>query len=143
MKHNKARIMPVIWRSSFVLASFTFAQNCLAQQVFKCVEKGKPDSYQSHPCASGQAAKAWDASPVAEPSNAELWRLYRMRQQLDRRYAADRQARASSYFVPGSSSSNACESAKRSRAAVYEAAGHHRSFALSSAYDNAVHDACK
>lgn len=141
MKLNRARIVPVIWHSSFVLLSFTIADFASAQQVFKCVN-GKEVSYQSAPCP-GVAAKSWDAAPVAEPSNAEQWRLYRLKQQLDRRYSADRAARASSYSIPSGSSNYACESAKRSRAAAYEAAGTRRNFALSSAHDNAVQDACK
>lgn len=118
-----------------------FSGGLSAQQVFKCVS-GKQVSYQSQPCP-GVAAKAWDAAPVAEPSNAELWRLYRNRQQLDRQYSADRAAGASSYSIPAQSSNYACESARRSRAAAYEAAGTRRNFALSSAHDNAVQQACK
>ncbi|WP_234352525.1 DUF4124 domain-containing protein [Xanthomonas citri] len=112
-----------------------------AQQVHKCRERGQV-VYQSAPCASGKAEKSWDATPVAEPSNTELWRRYRIQKQLDRRYAADRSASSAAY-MSSSQSSNACESAKRGRAAVYEAAGVHRDFALSSQWDNAVADACK
>lgn len=130
-----------MYRCIFFLMLTAVSGTVSAQQVYKCVD-GKEVSYQSDPCP-GQAAKAWDAAPVAGPSNAEQWRLYRMKQELGRRYASDRAARESGYSIPGPSSSNACESAKRSRAAVYEAAGTKRTFALSSAYDNAVHDACK
>ncbi|WDN29486.1 DUF4124 domain-containing protein [Xanthomonas oryzae] len=141
MESNKARIMPFIKCSSLVLIMFIFSPNADAQQVHKCRERGQV-VYQSAPCAAGPAEKVWAATPVAEPTNAELWRRYRIQKQLDRRYAADR-ASASAAYVSGSSSGSACESAKRSRATVYEAAGVHRDFALSSQWDNAVQDACK
>ena len=146
MECNKARIMPVIWRSSLVLLPFMLPQNAIAQQVYKCVS-GNQVSYQSAPCASGKAAKAWDAAPVAEPTNAELWRRYRIQQQLDRRYAADRAAAArrsySSGVIQSDPQSLGCTAAKASRSAAYNAAGLKRTFALSRAMDDAVYDACK
>nr|WP_235499790.1 DUF4124 domain-containing protein [Stenotrophomonas acidaminiphila] len=159
MKYNKARIMPFIWHSVIVLTSFTLVQNCLAQQVFKCVEKGKPDSYQSHPCANGPAVKAWDAVPDQDNPYLRA-RLAQMQREVDARRAADA-ARgpymagirgggvgasipaAPSRSISRNSSSYACESARRQRDAVYNAAGHRRSFALSRAADNAVYDACR
>jgi len=141
------------------LVSFTVAQNCLAQQVFKCVEKGKPDSYQSHPCANGPAVKAWDAVPDQDNPYLRA-RLAQLQREVDARRAADAArgpymagirggGRGVGAFVPARSgsisttSSYGCESAKRSRDAVYNAAGHRRSFAVSRAMDNAVYDACK
>ncbi|MBV6810323.1 DUF4124 domain-containing protein [Xanthomonas campestris pv. pennamericanum] len=112
-----------------------------AQYVYKCRQRGQV-VYQSEPCVAVTPEKVWEAAPVPERSNAEQWRLYRIRKQLDRRYAADRAAGSAAY-VPSSQSGNACESAKRGRAAVYEAVGVHRDFALSSQWDNAVADACK
>ena len=113
-----------------------------AQQAFKCVNC-KDVSYQSDPCP-GAAVKSWDAAPVSEPSNAEQWRIYRMRRQLDQRYANDRGAAASASGGMGSPNrSNACESARRGRAAAYEVAGVKRDFAMSSYWDNLVHNACK
>ncbi|APO93991.1 DUF4124 domain-containing protein [Xanthomonas vesicatoria] len=126
---------------NFLFVLVAFAMPVQAQQVHKCREHGQV-VYQSAPCTAGIPEKVWEAAPVPEQSNAEQWRLYRIRKQLDRRYAADRSA-ASAAYVPSSQSGNACESAKRGRAAVYEAAGVHRDFALSSQWDNAVHDACK
>ncbi|WP_312346732.1 DUF4124 domain-containing protein [Stenotrophomonas acidaminiphila] len=159
MKCNKAIIAPAIWRPWFVLASFAIAQNCIAQQVFKCVEKGKPDSYQSHPCANAPAVKAWDAVPDRENPYLRA-RLAQMQREVDARRVADA-ARgpymagirgggfgaaipaAPSRSVSRNSSSYACESARRQRDAVYSGAGHRRSFAVSRAMDNAVYDACK
>ncbi|MFA1721315.1 DUF4124 domain-containing protein [Xanthomonas campestris] len=111
-----------------------------AQQVHKCRERGQV-VYQSAPCASGQAEKAWDATPVPEPSNAEKWRLYRIDRQLKARN------RSSGYSggatVPDTANGSVCQRAKAGRAAAYEVAGVHRDFALSSYWDNIVQDACK
>ncbi|KLC11369.1 DUF4124 domain-containing protein [Xanthomonas perforans] len=124
-----------------ILLALAIAAPCHAQQVHKCRERGQV-VYQSAPCASGQAEKVWDAAPAPEQSNAEQWRLYRIRKQLDSRYAADRSASAAAY-VSGPQSSNACESAKAQRKQVYDAAGLHRSYEISSYWDNVVQNACK
>lgn len=112
-----------------------------AQQVHKCRERGQV-VYQSAPCASGQAEKAWDATPVPEQSNAEKWRLYRIDRQLKSRNASSG-GYAGGATVSDSANGSACQTAKASRAAAYEAAGVHRDFALSSYWDNVVHNACK
>ncbi|ASK96787.1 DUF4124 domain-containing protein [Xanthomonas campestris pv. merremiae] len=124
-----------------ILLALAIAAPCYAQQVHKCRERGQV-VYQSAPCTSGQAEKAWDAAPVPEQSNAEQWRLYRIRKQLDSRYAADRAASSAAY-VSSSQSSNACESARAQRKQVYDAAGLRRSYEVSSYWDNAVQAACK
>lgn len=51
---NKARIVPFICRSLFVLFSFTFACPALAQHVNKCVNWQGKATYQSQPCPQGQ-----------------------------------------------------------------------------------------
>lgn len=124
-----------------VLVLAAFAIPVQAQYVYKCRQRGQV-VYQSEPCVAVTPEKVWEAAPVPEQSNSEQWRLYRIRKQLDRRYAADRSADSAAY-VSSSQSGNSCESAKRARAAVYEATGVHRDFVLSSQWDNAVHDACK
>ncbi|WP_407469548.1 DUF4124 domain-containing protein [Xanthomonas campestris pv. raphani] len=124
-----------------MLLLFAIAAPLQAQQVHKCREHGQV-VYQSEPCASGRAEKAWDASPAPEQSNAEQWRLYRIRKQLESRYAADRASSAAAY-VSTSQSSNACEVAKAQRKQVYDAAGLRRSYEVSSYWDNAVQAACK
>ncbi|MEA9655859.1 DUF4124 domain-containing protein [Xanthomonas campestris pv. raphani] len=112
-----------------------------AQQVHKCRERGQV-VYQSAPCASGQAEKAWDAAPVPEQSNAEKWRLYRIDRQLKARNSTAG-GYAGGATVADKANGSACQRAKAGRAAAYEAAGVHRDFALSSYWDNVVHDACK
>ncbi|MCC4614189.1 DUF4124 domain-containing protein [Xanthomonas campestris pv. esculenti] len=121
--------------------ALAIAMPAYAQQVHKCRERGQV-VYQSAPCASGQSEKAWDATPVPEQSNAEKWRLYRIDRQLKARNAGvGGYARGAS--VADRSNNSACQQAKASRAAAYEVAGVHRDFALSSYWDNVVHDACK
>ncbi|MBB4133165.1 DUF4124 domain-containing protein [Xanthomonas sp. 3075] len=124
-----------------VVLAMAIVMPAQAQQVHKCRERGQV-VYQSAPCASGQAEKAWDATPVPEQSNAEKWRLYRIDRQLKSRNAG-----AGSYAggatVSDSANGSACQSARASRAAAYEAAGVHRDFALSSYWDNVVQNACK
>ncbi|WP_227479835.1 DUF4124 domain-containing protein [Xanthomonas vasicola] len=65
-----------------ILLALAIAVPSHAQQVHKCRERGQV-VYQSAPCASGQAEKSWDAAPAPEQSNAEQWRLYGIRKQLE------------------------------------------------------------
>lgn len=99
----------------FLVVLVAVAAPAHAQQVYKCVS-GKSTTYQSAPCASGSAVKSWDAVPVPEPSNAELWRRYRLQQELDQRYVAQH-AGGGGYgaSVSDSQSGSACDVAKRQR----------------------------
>ncbi|MCC4603693.1 DUF4124 domain-containing protein [Xanthomonas campestris] len=113
-----------------------------AQQVHKCRERGQV-VYQSAPCPSGVAQRVWQAQP--DPVNPALERrLAATAAQLRSRNARPVQS-ASGAYVHASSSKDrhACDVVKAQRHAAYEAAGVHRSFALSSYWDNAVQDACK
>ncbi|PPU06819.1 DUF4124 domain-containing protein [Xanthomonas arboricola pv. corylina] len=124
-----------------ILLALAISVPVQAQQVHKCRERGQV-VYQSAPCTSGQAEKAWDATPVPEQSNAEKWRLYRIDRQLKARNASSG-GYAGGATVADSANGSACQSAKAGRAAAYEAAGVHRDFAMSSYWDNMVHNACK
>ncbi|QWP75386.1 DUF4124 domain-containing protein [Lysobacter sp. K5869] len=53
-------------------ALLSLACSAQAQMVYKCVGKGGALSYQSDPCESGVAAKAWAATPEPPPSAAQL-----------------------------------------------------------------------
>lgn len=152
MEINKARIVPFILGSVFVLLSFTLSRACFAQQVYKCAEPGKPISYQSHPCAAVEPSKTWDASPMREDPYLPA-RLAQMEREVAARRAARGPYVASiggggggrggrGVSIPAASSA-ACAAAKRHRDAVYNAAGHRRTFALSRSYDDAVYNACK
>jgi hypothetical protein len=120
------------------------------QQVYKCVVPGKPVSYQSQPCP-GQAVRAWDAVPDADNPYlrarlADMDREVRQRRAAQRPYTASTGGgRAIGASIPSRtvSSSGACESARAQRDAVYRAAGHRRSFAVSRTMDDAVYNACK
>ncbi len=115
-----------------------FIEAALAQQVFKCsVDSGV--SYQSLPC-DGATLRSWDATPRAIDSATQA-RIESSRstsppkRQSRGRYRSSRSARTVT-VTP-------CERAKRGRADAYTKAGLHRDFALSSRWDNRVHDACR
>ncbi|CEE37008.1 DUF4124 domain-containing protein [Xanthomonas citri pv. citri] len=122
-----------------VFLMLAIAAPAYAQQVHKCRERGQV-VYQSAPCASGISEKAWDATPEAEPTIADKVRLLRIDRELKARNAP------SVGYATGATvttSTSACESAKAQRKAAYDAAGLHRSFAMSSHWDNIVQAACK
>ncbi|MEA9838964.1 DUF4124 domain-containing protein [Xanthomonas campestris] len=112
-----------------------------AQYVYKCRQRGQV-VYQSEPCVAISPEKVWDATPVPEQSNAEKWRLYRIDRQLKARNSSSG-GYAGGASVSDSANGSTCQSARASRSAAYEAAGVHRDFALSSYWDNVVHNACK
>lgn len=137
--------MPRIFFSFLLIL---MAHQASAQHVYKCVD-GKSVSYQSDPCTNGDAAKSWAAVPEAENPYLKA-RLDRMQREVDARraagsgsYNASPRSRDASGASITTSSNYACESAKRQRAAAYEAAGTKRTFELSRRMDNLVHDACK
>ncbi|MCE4517780.1 DUF4124 domain-containing protein [Xanthomonas hortorum] len=142
MKRYKARIVPFILCSFYVLVMFIPRYEAYAQQVYKCRERGQV-VYQSSPCSSGSAERVWQAPP--DPVNPALQRrLAATAAQLRARNARLAQSASGAYVETSSSNERyGCEAAKAQRHAVYEAAGVHRSFALSSYWDNVVQDACK
>lgn len=117
-----------------------------AQQVHKCVD-GDNTVYQSEPCATGQAAKTWDAPP--DRANPERQaRLAAIQDEL----AARKRAKAIQKAVPRGSQGAAislyrdparCEAARVRRAAAFEAAGMRRTYELTRRMDDLVFDACK
>lgn len=139
-----------MYRGIFAFSLLVLSDAAFAQQVFKCVVPGKPVSYQSDPCP-GQAEKAWDAVPDADNPYlrarlAQMDREVRQRRAAQRPYTASTGGgRAIGASIPSRSisSSGACESARAQRDAVYRAAGHRRSFAVSRTMDDAVYNACK
>ncbi len=101
-------------------------------QVFKCLDDGQV-SYQSLPCA-GAPAKAWTVLrlPPAAPS-VVVPPAARGEPRSRRLAPARRNARAVE---------SACAKARRQREAAFRKAGLKRGFALSSEWDNKVHEAC-
>ncbi|MBB4124862.1 hypothetical protein GGR77_000133 [Xanthomonas translucens] len=112
-----------------------------AQQVYKCIS-GKQVSYQSAPCATGQAAKAWDATPQPIDPYQER-RLQAISDELRASNAPAPVYRTTGASVGLARDANACESARAGREAAYKAVGVRRSFELSSYWDNRVQQACK
>ncbi|MEL1264404.1 DUF4124 domain-containing protein [Pseudoxanthomonas putridarboris] len=132
---------------TFLVVFCGLAATASAQSVYKCRDaKGNP-VYQSNPCP--EAEKRWDTQP-----RDYTWDDYYKRTAADKKIERDRRhMRARAAQVSGSSgpvgaavgqrNSSACESAKRRRDMVYEAAGADRSFATSRAMSDVVYDACK
>ena len=123
-----------------------------AQQVHKCV-KGKDVSYQSAPCADGQAtARTWEAQPdpvhsqQALPSDPLPSPARKLTNGSRQGKAAKRKGSGmtgASIPVENSGNSRACQAAKASRARTLERVGLKRTFDLLSKLDNAVHSACR
>ncbi|ARO69065.1 hypothetical protein B9J09_08550 [Xylella fastidiosa subsp. pauca] len=114
------------------------------QLVHKCSYK-KHVSYQSEPCSSGVEVRTWQAAPDSPPSNEELWRRYRVDQELQQRYANDRLQRSVSH-AQGSSipvQNSSCDAARRQRAVILDQMGVNRSYDATAAIDNAVNAACR
>ncbi len=106
-------------------------------QVFKCVEEGRT-SYQSMPC-DGPPAKTWNVFPQAtvEPGmNAGPRRVARSAGRSGLSGVRLRQRN-------GRPRVDACAKAREGREAAYRQAGLKRGFALSSHWDNRVHEACR
>ncbi len=114
------------------------AQAIAPAQVFKCVDGGQV-TYQSVPC-DGLPAKTWVVSHQAPPvpSRAETGTRSALR-------TAPRARRSdvSGVVRRARPTVDACTRAREGRDAAYRKAGLKRGFALSSLWDNRVHDACR
>jgi hypothetical protein len=103
------------------------------RQVFKCVDGGQV-AYQSLPCA-GPPAKAWTVPRL--PLAAGPSRVPRTAMRAEPRSRRTAPARRNVRPVD-----DACATARKGRAMAYRKAGLKRGFALSSHWDNRVHEAC-
>lgn len=106
-------------------------------QVFKCMEQGRT-SYQSMPC-NGATMRVWRVLPQAsiEPSaTAGARKPVRVGRRVGN-------SGVGSGRNGGRTRIDACTKAKDGRDAAYRRAGLKRGFALSSYWDNRVHDACR
>lgn len=133
-------------RVIITVAALLCAGTSSAQQVHKCIENGKA-VYQSAPCANGSPAKIWHAPPDA-PNPYRQARLDAIRRDLDRRrqtqvYVASQRSSGRGSTISQYKDAGRCQSAKAERAAVFEAAGLHRSFEVTRRMDDLVYDACK
>ncbi len=121
------------------LVLWTAMPGASAQHVFKCETEAGP-VYQSAAC-EGRALARWDAVPEAiDPQVAQ--RVAALREALDstHRRAPRSRNRSSRAARPALS---ACQRERQGRAKAYAAAGLKRDFAMSSYWDNRVHDACR
>ena len=119
------------------LLSCLFAVTAQAQQVFKCSDGGTV-SYQSLPC-DGATLRSWEATPdVVDPATQARIEALRRELRPERRVSGRNRSNRSRQTP----AVTACERARRGRADAYAKAGLKRDFALSSHWDNRVHDAC-
>lgn len=112
-----------------------------AQHVFKCAGPAGP-FYQSAACEGPELAR-WDAVPQADDPLLER-RLLQIQAELERSYR--RQARTVGKARRRSGprqTLSPCERERQGRAKAYAAAGLKRDFALSSYWDNRVHQICR
>lgn len=109
--------------------------------VYKCQVAGG-HSYQSLPC-EGLELKRW--STVDAPTDeAVRKRLAALQLQLQRdRLSTKPNVRLGRRRAAPAPKANACENARLGRDQAYAKAGLKRSFALSSFWDNKVHQACR
>ncbi|WP_269791630.1 hypothetical protein [Stenotrophomonas sp. Iso1] len=114
-----------------------FAMTAHSQPVFKCSEAGTV-SYQSLPC-EGATLRSWDATPDAVAPSMQTRIASLRREARPERRASGRYRSGRSRKAPAAT---ACERARKGRAEAYAKAGLKRDFALSSHWDNRVHDAC-
>ncbi len=133
-------------RAIITVAALFCASTSSAQQVHKCIEAGKA-VYQSAPCQNGSPAKTWQAPPDA-PNPYRQARLDAIQRDLDRRrqgqaYVQPRPSGGRGSAISQYKDADRCQSAKAQRAAVFEAAGIHRSFEVTRRMDDLVYDACK
>ena len=124
---------------AYILLSCLLVSNCaLANPVaYKC-QAAEGHIYQSVPC-EGLELKRWGAA--ADPARAASFRHLEALQSGKRSEApALRSQRRRREAAPVLS---ACEKVRRGRDQAYASAGLRRSFALSSFWDNKVHQACR
>lgn len=109
--------------------------------VYKCQAAGG-HSYQSSPC-EGLELKRW--SIVDTPSGEDARkRLEAIQLELQRgRLSAKPSVRPGRRRTAPAPKASACENARRGRDRAYAKAGLKRDFALSSFWDNKVHQACR
>lgn len=119
------------------LLSCSLAVTAQAQQVFKCHDGGAV-SYQSLPC-DGATLRSWEATPDVVDSAAQA-RIEALRRELRSERRTGGRSRSSRSGK--ASTATACERARKGRTDAYAKAGLKRDFALSSHWDNRVHDAC-
>ena len=114
-------------------------QAAATQQVFKCIEQGQA-VYQSMPC-TGVVEKSWQIAPeVAAPASPPARAApvpNKARPAVARAHNGSRQRSRQRAPV------DACARARQGREAAYRKAGLKRDFALSSTWDNRVHEACR
>lgn len=134
-------------RASWVLVA---ALACLvapapAQVVYRCVQKGKPVSLQSTPCAAGATAtRAQPYTPEPTPTANDLaWKRYRTEREMAARNQAMRSRSSSGSAVVLPAGGDACARAKADRDAWERRVGLGRTIDGMRAWQEHVQRACR
>ncbi|TCZ87732.1 hypothetical protein [Lysobacter sp. N42] len=136
--------MRTVLLSIALACSLAGPREAAAQVVYRCVEKGKPVSLQSHPCEGAARATATRAYvPERAPTANELaWRHYRTEREMALRNARLRQpvAPAGAVLPAGG---DACAQAKADRDDWERRAGLSRDLDSLRAWQERVQRACR
>ena len=113
-----------------------------AQTVYRCVEKGKPVSFQNAPCGpSARATTATAYTPDPPPTAAQVARLEAMRREVERRRAR-RPSRV--YAAPAAPDGGSyCANVKADRDRWERAAGLSRTYDQLASWNERVRQACR
>lgn len=144
MRRREAGAIPLIaW--ALVLSTFAMSPRSEAQAVYRCVEKGKPVSFQNTPCsAKAKITAIRDYVPERAPTPNELaWKRHRIEQEMA---ARNRQARSTPAAATGAVlpvGTDACTRAKAERDAWERRVGLHRTVEGLRFWQDHVYRACR
>lgn len=147
---NRARIVPVSWRSCFVVLVFIFAFPALGQTLYRCPGQGANGAtlIQDRPCPDGRpAATVLDGREV-RVSRARQLEIASERQRLERDRARQgatvrRPVYAYNAGTQAQRRRQACDSAKAWRDAQRRNLSLNRTYEQLSALDRSVREQCK
>lgn len=126
-----------------LLAGFTSAS--AAQAVYRCVQPGKPVSYQTDPCPkAARIDSIREFTPERNPTANELaWKRYRTEQEMAARNLASAQHQAHYVAVPDQTSGPSCADAKAARDAWERRVGFSRTVDQLRWWQGYVQRACR
>jgi hypothetical protein len=121
------------------------ASTASAQAVYRCVEKGKPVSFQNRPCRPGATVTGVRAYvPEPTPSANELaWKRYRLEQEMAARNRRARPSAGSGSAVVMPVGGDGCAQAKADRDAWERRVGLGRTIEGMRYWQDHVYRACR
>lgn len=141
MPRKRIRTRPFTLAALLALASTTVS----AQAVYRCVQPGKPASYQTDPCPKGTRIDAIRGfTPERNPTANELaWKRYRTEREMAVRNRASAQQQAQYVAVPDQPSGPSCADAKAARDAWERRVGLSRTIDQLRWWQDYVQRACR